>query len=291
MVLILSGIIVMLCIKIYLLKSSAREIAKGFADRLRTDTNTLIDISSRDKDMRFLADSINKQLRILRRERLRYTRGDKELKTAITNISHDLRTPLTAICGYLKMLQKTVASQPQARYLAIMKERTDSMQQLTEELFRYSVILSDDTDPATESVSVNRVLEDTIMGYYPVLSQKGIIPNVQLTEKQITAVLNKEYLSRVFANLLNNAVKYSDGDLDITLSDNGEITFSNTAKELSSIKVEQLFDRFYTVEAAHHSTGLGLSIARTLVERMGGSIDAEYEDNRVNFIIRLNEVL
>ena len=291
MVLILSGIIVMLCIKIYLLKSSAREIAEGFADRLRTDTNTLIDISSRDKDMRFLADSINKQLRILRRERLRYTRGDKELKTAITNISHDLRTPLTAICGYLKMLQKTVTSQPQARYLAIMKERTDSMQQLTEELFRYSVILSDDTDPATESVSVNRVLEDTIMGYYPVLSQKGIIPNVQLTEKQITAVLNKEYLSRVFANLLNNAVKYSDGDLDITLSDNGEITFSNTAKELSSIKVEQLFDRFYTVEAAHHSTGLGLSIARTLVERMGGSIDAEYEDNRVNFIIRLNEVL
>ena len=291
MVLILSGIIVMLCIKIYLLKSSAREIAEGFADRLRTDTNTLIDISSRDKDMRFLADSINKQLRILRRERLRYTRGDKELKTAITNISHDLRTPLTAICGYLKMLQKTVTSQPQARYLAIMKERTDSMQQLTEELFRYSVILSDDTDPATESVSVNRVLEDTIMGYYPVLSQKGIIPNVQLTEKQIIAVLNKEYLSRVFANLLNNAVKYSDGDLDITLSDNGEITFSNTAKELSSIKVEQLFDRFYTVEAAHHSTGLGLSIARTLVERMGGSIDAEYEDNRVNFIIRLNEVL
>ena len=209
----------------------------------------------------------------------------------ITNISHDLRTPLTAICGYLKMLQKTITSQPQARYLAIMKERTDSMQQLTEELFRYSVILSDDTDPATESVSVNRVLEDTIMGYYPVLSQKGIIPNVQLTEKQITAVLNKEYLSRVFANLLNNAVKYSDGDLDITLSDNGEITLSNTAKELSSIKVEQLFERFYTVEAAHHSTGLGLSISRTLVERMGGSIDAEYEDNRVNFIIRLNEVL
>lgn len=88
--------------------------------------------------------------------------------------------------------------------------------------------------------------------------------------------IDKASLTRIFANLLNNAVKYSDGDLDITLSDMGEITFSNTAKTLSAVQVEQLFDRFYTVEVAHHSTGLGLSIARTLVERMGGEITAEY---------------
>ena len=285
MVIILSGIIVMLCIKIYLLKSSAREIAEGFADRLRTDTNTLIDISSRDKDMRFLADSINKQLRILRRERLRYTRGDKELKTAITNISHDLRTPLTAICGYLKMLQKTVASQPQARYLAIMKERTDSMQQLTEELFRYSVILSDDTDHATESVSVNRVLEDTIMGYYPVLSQKGIIPNVQLTEKQITAVLNKEYLSRVFANLLNNAVKYTrEGrvSLSVHCRNTGDgkvlVTYSvdDTGTGIRKESMPHLFDAFRREdEQKNHyieGTGLGLSIVRLLTQLLGGEL-------------------
>ena len=222
-----------------------------------------------------------RELRILRREHLNYHQGNMELKTAITNISHDLRTPLTAICGYLDMIQKTELSEQQERYLAIMKERTEMMKQLTEELFRYSVIISDENTVTTENIIVNQVLEDSIMGYYAVLTEKGISMNVQLTEKQITAELNKEYLSRIFSNLLNNAVKYSDGDLDITLSDIGEITFSNTAAGLDSVEVEQLFDRFYTVESAHHSTGLGLSIARTLVERMGGTISAEYKNSRL----------
>lgn len=273
-------------IKIIQLKKAAREISAAFADRLQTDTNTQIDISSRDKDMCRLASAINTQLRILRQEHLRYHQGDTELKNAVTNISHDLRTPLTAICGYLDMMQKTEISEQQARYLSIIKERTELMKQLTEELFRYSVIVSDDEKTETENVLINQVLEDSIMGYYAVLTEKGIQPNVNITDKQITAELNKEYLSRIFSNLLNNAVKYSDGDLDIILSDTGEITFSNTAKGLSAIDAEQLFDRFYTVEAAHHSTGLGLSIARTLVRRMGGTITAEYADSRLKIKIK-----
>lgn len=273
-------------IKILLLKRSVREINEGFADRLKKDTNTVIDTSSRDKDICELASSINEQLRILRREHLTYHQGNMELKTAITNVSHDLRTPLTAICGYLDMMQKTELSEQQERYLSIMKERTEMMKQLTEELFRYSVIISDENTVTTEKIIVNQILEDSIMGYYAVLTEKGISMNVQLTEKQITAELNKEYLSRIFSNLLNNAVKYSDGDLDITLSDIGEITFSNTATGLDSVEVEQLFDRFYTVESAHHSTGLGLSIARTLVERMGGTISAEYKNSRLTIKIK-----
>lgn len=273
-------------IKIIRLKKAAREISAAFADRLQTDTNTQIDISSRDKDMCRLASAINTQLRILRQEHLRYHQGDTELKNAVTNISHDLRTPLTAICGYIDIMEKTEISEQQARYLGIIKERTELMKQLTEELFRYSVIVSDDEKTETENVLINQVLEDSIMGYYAVLTEKGIQPNVNITDKQITAELNKEYLSRIFSNLLNNAVKYSDGDLDIILSDTGEITFSNTAKGLSAIDAEQLFDRFYTVEAAHHSTGLGLSIARTLVRRMGGTITAEYADSRLKIKIK-----
>ncbi|MBE6847465.1 MAG: HAMP domain-containing histidine kinase [Ruminococcus sp.] len=273
--------IMFLWVKVFLLKKSAREIADSFEEKLKTDTNTLIDISSRDKDMRHLADSINVRLKELRQEHLQYHQGNTELKNAITNISHDIRTPLTAIYGYLDMIQQTNDPEKQAKYIAIMKDRAELMKHLTEELFRYSVIIADETDMETEDVFVNQVLAESISSFYPALSEKGITPQITITEKRIIRNVNRAALSRVFSNLLNNAVKYSDGDLQIALSDAGEITFSNTAKELSAVEVEQLFDRFYTVEAAHHSTGLGLSIARSLVKRMGGSIHAAYREGKL----------
>lgn len=280
-------IIVLLCVKIYLLKKSAREISAQFADRLKNDTNNQLFISSGDKDMRELADNISRLLGEVRKEKLRYNQGNTELKNAITNISHDLRTPLTAIYGYLDMVRKTDDPEKQARYLGIMKERADMMKQLTEELFRYSVIVSDDENTETENVYVNQVLADSISSFYPALNGRGIEPVIKLTDKRIERRVNKAKLSRVFSNLLNNAVKYSDGDLEIVMSDTGVISFSNTAKELSTVEVEQLFDRFYTVETAHYSTGLGLSIARTLVERMGGSITAGYSSGRLTIKIMI----
>lgn len=279
--------IMFLWAKVFLLKKSAREIADSFEEKLKTDTNTLIDISSRDKDIRHLADSINIRLKELRQEHLQYHQGNTELKNAITNISHDIRTPLTAIYGYLDMIRQTDDPEKQAKYIAIMKDRTELMKHLTEELFRYSVIIADETDMETEEVFVNQVLAESISSFYPALSEKGITPQITITEKRIVRIVNRAALSRVFSNLLNNAVKYSDGDLQIALSDAGEITFSNTAKELSAVEVEQLFDRFYTVEAAHHSTGLGLSIARSLVKRMGGSIHATYRDDKLTLQITL----
>ena len=274
-------LILALSIKSYRLKKSVREITDGFAEKVGKDTNTLIDISSKDKDMIALASSINSGLRKVRKEHLQYHQGNAELKTAITNISHDLRTPLTAICGYMDMLPKTDDKEKQAHYLEIMKERAEMMKQLTEELFRYSVILADEEELECEKVFVNQVLAESISSFYPALTEKNIEPNINITEKRIERDVNKKALIRVFSNLLNNAVKYSDGDLDITLTDTGEIMFANTAKELSTVDVGKLFDRFYTVEAAHNSTGLGLSIARTFIERMGGSITAGYEDSRL----------
>ena len=280
-------IILALCVKIYIMKKSAREIADAFADKLKTDTNTLICISSHDKDMRKLAADINTQLRILRREHQRYTQGDKELKTAITNISHDLRTPLTAICGYLDVMKREEKPPKIERYLSIIGDRAELMKQLTEELFKYSVILSTDSTKETEEILVNQVLEDSIMGYYAALTEKGITPAIELTEKKIVRTLNRNSLSRVFSNLINNAIKYSEGDLEITLSDSGVIRFANTAGKLTAVQVEHLFDRFYTVETARNSTGLGLSIARTLVEQMGGDIYAEQSGKKLVIVVKL----
>lgn len=276
-----------LVIKIISLKTAARSIKKQFAEKLETDTNTVISIHSADRDMRELAGSINTQLKKLRAEHNRYVSGDAELKAAITNISHDLRTPLTAICGYLEVMKKEEKSEQMEKYLEIIGGRAELMKQLTEELFRYSVILSSDADAEIEELSVNQVLEDCIMGYYAALSEKGITPEIELCEEKVIRKVNKNALARTFNNLMNNALKYSGGDLFISLSAEGEIIFSNTAADLTTVQVERLFDRFYTVQAARNSTGLGLSIARTFIEQMNGSISAELADSRLVIRIKI----
>ena len=280
-------VIILLCIKICILKKSAREISAQFSDRLKDDTNNLIYISSSDRDMKHLAENLNDELKDMRKKQLQYEYGNTELKNAITNVSHDIRTPLTAIAGNLYMIGKTDDISEIRAYVNAIEERTETMKQLTEELLRYSIIISDENKPQTEDIFVNQLLAESISSFYPVLTEKGITPSIHLTDARIVRNVSRSELARVFSNLLNNAVKYSDGDLEITLSDTGKITFSNTAKELSTVEVEQLFDRFYTVETAHHSTGLGLSIARTLVERMGGTITANYDDGRLTIIIIL----
>ena len=124
-------VIISLFIKIHLLRKSAKEIECSFSERLLTDSNTLIDISSNDKRMRHLANEINIQLRKLRDERRKFQLGDLEVKAAMTNISHDLRTPLTAICGYLDLLEQEEKSETVNRYTAVIRNRTEMLKQLT----------------------------------------------------------------------------------------------------------------------------------------------------------------
>lgn len=128
---ILLVVIIVLWIKIYLLQKGAQEIYEAFSERLVTDTNTLIDISTNDKYMRKLATAMNEQLRLLRKQRHKYLNGDRELKEAVTNISHDLRTPLTAICGYMDLLVSEEKSETVTRYLSLIANRTEALKQLT----------------------------------------------------------------------------------------------------------------------------------------------------------------
>lgn len=279
--------VIALAIKIYLLKKSANEIEEAFAERIITDTNTLIDISSHDKNMKSLASAVNTQLKILREQQHRFLLGDTELKNAVTNISHDLRTPLTAICGYLDLLEQEEKSEQVERYIEIIENRVEMLKQLTEELFRYSVIVTANENLKIEPIELNCVLEESIAAFYQTLNDNDITPKIYIPEKKVICNADRSALSRIFSNLLNNAVKYSDGDLTVILAENGEITFSNKAKSLNKVQTEKLFDRFYTVETARKSTGLGLSIARTLVEQMDGAITAEYVDCEFSVHVKL----
>ena len=277
--------VLFLLLYLLILRHSIREAAEELDEKLRTDTNTLISISTGDRTVRTLAAQINNQLRVLRKERLKLQVGSDELTTAVTNISHDLRTPLTAICGYLDLLEQEPQSEKSGRYLAVIRERTDAMRSLTEELFRYSVITATADELDMQAVRLNDILEQSLAGFYGALSARGITPEIRMPEAAVIRELDAAALRRIFDNILSNAVKYSSGDLAVSLMPDGAVTFSNSAPSLSRVQAERLFDRFYTVETARSSTGLGLSIAKLLTEKMGGTITAEYESGHLQICI------
>ncbi len=280
-------IIAALAIKIYLLKKTAREIKEQVSEKLMQDTNTSICISSVDRDMRELASELNNTLGLLRAEYIRYNKGDAELKTAVTNISHDLRTPIAAIYGYLDFLKQEEKSEKAEEYLEIISGRTEALKQLTEELLKYSSAVSSQEQLELEDAVINSILEESILSYYAVMQEHGITPNINITEKRVICKVDKKALARVYANLLNNAMKYSKGDLTITLTDDGTTEFSNRTDSLDKLQVEKLFDRFYTVENGKSSSGLGLSIAKFFIEQMNGTISADYVDDILKITIKL----
>lgn len=284
----LAAAAIILLIRLRLLRRGLDEIVEQLGERLSRDTNNPVFLSVRDAYARKLAAELNRHLRLLREQRHRFQSGDRELKEAATNISHDLRTPLTAICGYLELLEREDSSPAVRRYLALMANRAESMKQLTEELFRYSIILSAG-EPVLEPVDIRGVLEESIAGFYVPLKERGIEPVISIPKEPVIRPLDRGLLARVFGNVLGNALKYSGGDLGITLTAEGGTAFTNAAPDLDEVLVGRLFDRFFTVETARNSTGLGLSISKALVERMGGTITAEYHGIDLTVMIQFRE--
>lgn len=267
--------------KLWLLRRGMRALGEDLGEKLAADTNTLLSVNGGDRALRDLAAALNRQLRQLRSARQRYLNGDRELRQTVTGLAHDLRTPLTAVCGYLELLEREPLSADARRYLGLIQERTEAMGERTEELFRYSALLSSPGELHIGPVDMRSVLEECAAGLYPALTARGITPEIALPEGKVVRALDRGALSRVFDNILQNALKYSDGDLTIRLSDGGEAVFSNAAAGLDGVQVGRLFDRYFSVEAARNASGLGLTIARDLTEQMGGEIAAAWDRGRL----------
>ncbi len=275
-------VIVFLVMKIIAMRLSLKEMREDYEERAKLHTNTLLTVQSRDRRIRELASTMNRTLAKLRDSYNRYENGDQEIKKAITNISHDLRTPLTAISGYLELAQRQEMTPEMEKYLSIIEGRTEHMKKLTEELFEYSIMTGGEITEELQEVNVNRMLEDCIMNYYPSLKARGISPEIDITEEKIVRNLYPSYVERIMNNLVSNALKYSDGDLEIKLSEDGVLKVSNSSEKLSNVDVNKLFDRFFTVETgSRNSTGLGLSIVKLFAERMDLSLDANYENGKI----------
>ena len=280
LVALLGVLLLILAGKVYTLHKSARQLREGMAQQLERETNTLLAVSSGDREMKALADALNGQLAQLRAERQRYQHGDLELKEAITNISHDLRTPLTAIVGYLALLEGEEKSETVERYLSQISNRTQVLHQLSEELFAYALL----TAPQPlhpQRVDLRGLVEEALLSYCGAMEQRGMEPTIQLAEGRVERNLDPTAAGRVLSNIISNALKYSAGDFSVTMTPDGVITFANSAPDLNPVLVQRLFDRFFTVETARHSTGLGLSIAKLLTQQMEGTLEAKYQEGQL----------
>lgn len=279
-------IIVGLVIYIFELRKAFDEIKDQVDMRVKGETNSPITLSTNDRKARDTTEFINDEIRILNKERMKYTNGNRDIDNAIANISHDLRTPLTAMNSYIDLLMKEKDETVRQEYLKRLKNRTDIMTELTKELFNYSAAVSEtnaivDTNLTSDTCDITAVLQDCILSFYNAFIEKGITPNINIPDETINVCIETTTAYRILENIIGNGIKYAEKNFDIDMSDKGVIKFSNYAPDLTQIDVAQLFDRFYTVKNSTASTGIGLSIAKELLHTYGGDVTAELTQNKI----------
>ena len=278
-------VIIFLISKIVIINLSIKEIEINIEKILKEDSNRLITISTNNINLKKLANNLNLYIYEFRKQEKKYKNGNQELQKSITNISHDLRTPLTAIKGYIDLIEKDNLNKKQSNYLKIISDKVDILTTLTEQLYDYSKCLDLKDKIKKEKVCINDILEDVLVSYYGLFKQKNITPKILIVEKKIFKYLDKNMFVRVLENIISNALKYSEDNFEVNLLDNGKIIISNKTKSLNITNVNKIFNRYYTLQTGSKSSGLGLSIAKQLIELNGGNIYAKYKNN--NLIIEI----
>lgn len=269
-------IIIFLICYIISINISIKEIEDNLDIILNNDTNKLITISTSNKRLNRLAANLNTNLRKIRKFEITYKNGNKELQESITNISHDLRTPLTAIKGYIDLIKKEKSKKKIVEYLKIIENKSEVLVILTEQLYDYSKSLDLKDKLKKEKVCINDILEDTILSYYALIKKKNLTPEINITTKRIYRKIDKNMAIRILENIISNTIKYTDEDIKITLLDNGKIIIKNKSHVLDNTTVNKIFNRYYTIESGSNASGIGLSIAKQLVKINGGKISAKY---------------
>jgi len=269
----------LLIIKIVIIKNEINNIGTSLSNILKLDTNNLITVSTNDKDLKKLTNILNKSLKDLRNLELEYKNGNSELKSSITNISHDLRTPLTAIRGYLDLMDNNNLTEKQIKYLKVIDSKVNDLTELTEQLFDFSKSIDIQNEIKRDNICINDVLEDSIASFYSLFKEHNITPNIEICKDKVIRLLNKNMLKRIFENIMSNAIKYGEKNFNVKMYSNGIIEFSNKTDKLDKVSLEKIFDRYYTVRNAKKSNGIGLSIAKQLVELNNGDIKAKYENS------------
>lgn len=236
---------------------------------------------------RRLCRAVNQRLEEGRQLRLETQKREQELKYTMTCISHDIRTPLAGAMGYLQLLEED--PERQTEYLDIVRERLEKLEELLEELFLYTRLQGGSLPLECETTAALPPLWDALAEFYPQLEAAGVEPKLRFDREDMTVWASPEALGRVYRNLIANALRHGGGGLTISGQDQ-TICFSNELPPGPRPDPERLFDRFYqsSPDRAAGGAGLGLSIVRELMERMGGQASAQIMGNELQISLRLS---
>lgn len=276
--------------RLFLLKQDLKRMHAQLLDLQSAETNAHITTATRDADMCALAAAFNVLLARHKAQTLEYRGAQAGMKQALTNISHDLRTPLTSALGYMQLMEAPQTNADQRReYAAIIQARIKALSSLTDHLFEFTRIL-ERPDLKTEKMNVCNTLRDVLAGYYDDFTQRGFEVRLDIPEAPLYVIAQEEAVKRVFQNLIQNALVHGTQSFAVEIHGTArEIVFRNRVENSSGIDLEHIFDRFYTFDAArtHKHTGLGLAIVKNLVEAMGAQISAQLDEQTLSFTITL----
>lgn len=267
------------------IKKELKNILNQLKNYNTRKTEKKIDITLLDKDIEKMAIEINNLIDLHALSNIEKKSAERELKQAVANISHDLRTPLTSILGYIQLIEKPeVTDEERKEYLAIAKDRAKRLQILLNDFFELSVIESVDHSLKLEKLGLNSIVEEIAINLYDQFNEQHIVPSIKIPQEQMNIIGDESAIKRVIENLVINAIRYSDGNVSITLEKNNtkiNLTISNDVKDITEKDVELFFNRFYTADQTRSGkgTGLGLSIAKALMDKMNGKLSAELKDS------------
>ncbi|WP_455953735.1 sensor histidine kinase [Blautia sp.] len=288
---ILAGIIILQSIIIWKYQRQVKDICRQLAFLMKHDSNMLIHREFGLGGIGMLSDRLNDLLELRRKEKQYYQEKETLIADTYTNLSHDIRTPLTSLDGYFQLMEACENVEEQRRYLNIIHERIHSLNEMLEELFMFTKLKNESYRLELTSCCINRILKETVFSYYDDWVRREIQPDIQITEEQLYIDGNKQGLSRIIQNVIKNGLDHGEKKIRIVLKreqNQAVLRISNQVTASERIDIEHVFDRFYKADAARSktSTGLGLSIAREFVRRMNGEIGAKIEENE--FIVEMS---
>ncbi|MFY0929512.1 sensor histidine kinase [Lactobacillus paragasseri] len=216
----------------------------------------------------------------------------------ITNVSHDIRTPLTSIIGYLGLLKSSELNEDQAKYIKIAYDKALQMKALAEDLFEYTTLRSSTNNKLVLApLHVNSMLEQVAAGFELEAEKKNITFNVVTRPRDLVIDADAKMIVRMLNNLISNALKYGHGATEVNLIANKvnnkfvELRVENNGEQIPKKSLQKIFDRFYRVESSRNlktgGTGLGLAITKSIVDLHGGTIKCQSTSELTSFIIQL----